>query len=193
MVAPCLWVAQQTGANLIGIDLSPVGIELARRRAAELGLGERVQFQVGDIAATGLPDASSDAAMSLDVLPFLPDQAAAVREVARMLRPGARFAFTTWEELGDSALEHHVLTPDTERIDYGRLVEEAGLKVEIREEPSSWRAQQRALAAGIVAAEAEVSQEMGAHYPATARGFLQNLSKVRYLLVVARRPPGTSE
>lgn len=72
-------------------------------------------------------------------------------------------------------------------------MEEAGLKVEIREEPSSWRAQQRALAAGIVAAEAEVSQEMGAHYPATARGFLQNLSKVRYLLVVARRPPGTSE
>lgn len=189
---PGLWIAQQTGANLIGIDLSPVGIDLARRGAAELGLGERARFEVGDIAATGLPDASCDAAMSLDVLPFLPDQAAAMREVARVLRPGGRFAFTTWEERGDSHLEPHALAPDTATIDYRRLVEEAGLRVEICEEPPNWRTQQRGLAEGILAAEAEVSQEMGAHYPAMARTFLQNLPKVQYLFVVARRPPGTA-
>lgn len=190
---PGLWVAQQTGASLIGIDLSPVGIDLARCRSVELSLDERAQFQVGDIAATGLPDAACDAAMSLDVLPFLPDQAAAVREVARMLRPGGRFAFTTWEELGDTALESHALAPDTETIDYRRLVEEAGLQVEICEEPPGWRTQQRALAEGIIAAEAEVSQEMGAHYPAMARTFLKNLPKVRYLFVVTRRPLDASD
>lgn len=190
---PGLWVAQQTGATLIGIDLSPVGIALARRRAAELGLGERAQFQVGDISATGLPDDSCDAAMSLDVLPFVPGQAAAVRDVARILRPGGRFAFTTWEELGDSALEPHALAPDTETIDYRRVVEEAGLQVEICEEPPNWRLQQQRLAEGIVAAEAEVSQEMGAHYQAMARTFLKNLSKVRYLFVVARRPFDASD
>jgi SAM-dependent methyltransferase len=37
--------------------------------------------------------------MSLDVLPFVPGKAMAVREVARILRPGGRFAFTTWEQL----------------------------------------------------------------------------------------------
>ena len=82
---PGLWVAQRTGASLIGIDLSPVGIDLARRRAAALGLEDRAHFMVGDIAAIGLPDASCNAVMSLDVLPFLPDQAAAVRVVARLL------------------------------------------------------------------------------------------------------------
>jgi ubiquinone/menaquinone biosynthesis C-methylase UbiE len=51
-----------------------------------VGLGERVRFQVGDLTATGLPDASCDAVMSLDVLVFVPDKAAALREVARILR-----------------------------------------------------------------------------------------------------------
>lgn len=38
---PGLWAVQQTGATLTGIDLSPAGIELARRRAAQLGLDAR--------------------------------------------------------------------------------------------------------------------------------------------------------
>ena len=41
--------------------------------------------------------------MSLDVLPFVSDKAAAVGEVARILRPGSRFAFTIWEHLGGLA------------------------------------------------------------------------------------------
>lgn len=84
---PGLWVVQQSGANLIGIDLSPVGVTLAQERAIAIGLGGRAHFQVGDIVTTGLPDASSDAALSLDVLVFVPDKAAAMREVARILRP----------------------------------------------------------------------------------------------------------
>src|SRR6266498_898964 len=73
---PGLWAIQQTGATLIGIDLSPAGIELARRRAAQLGLEARARFTAGDLTATGLPEASCDAVMSLDVLPFVPDKAA---------------------------------------------------------------------------------------------------------------------
>src|SRR5690348_3787750 len=65
---PGLWAAQQTGATLIGIDLSPAGVELARRRVAQLGLDRRASFATGDLAATGLPDASCDVVMSLDVL-----------------------------------------------------------------------------------------------------------------------------
>jgi 2-polyprenyl-3-methyl-5-hydroxy-6-metoxy-1,4-benzoquinol methylase len=84
---PSVWVAQQTGANLIGIDLSPVGIDLARRRAAELGLSDQSRFEVGDLTTTGLPDASCDAAMSLDVLLFVPDKAAAVRANRRPPSP----------------------------------------------------------------------------------------------------------
>ncbi len=36
---PGLWVARETGAALVGVDFSEVGIEQAGRRALELGLG----------------------------------------------------------------------------------------------------------------------------------------------------------
>jgi SAM-dependent methyltransferase len=201
---PGLWVAQQTGANLVGIDLSPIGIELARCRAAELGLTEQVRFQAGDITTTGLPDASCDAAMSLDVLPFTPDKGAAVAEVARILRPGSRFAFTIWEQLGGSAaadadraalsgtFQAHPLV-ESVHVDYCGLLEDTGFAVEICEEPPGWRSQQRALAEGIIAAEDEVTHEMGAHYPAMARVFMAALPTARYVLVAARRLPSLGE
>ncbi len=192
---PALWVARQTGATMIGIDLSPVGIDLARRRAAEIGLSDQARFEGGDVTETGLPDASCDAAMSLDVLWALPDKAAALREVARILRPGGRFAFTTWEQIEPAALRPHPLLKSSDNVGYHplehhRLLEEAGLVVETCEEPSDWRRQQQALAEGIVANEAEVTQDMGAHYPAMARNFLANLPAVRYLFIVAQRPLG---
>lgn len=189
---PGLWVARQTGANLIGIDLSPVGVELARRRATELGLSEQARFEVGDLTATGLPDASCDAVMSLDVIPFVPDKPAAICEVRRILRPGGRFAFTTWEQLPDSALAPHPLLEDREIVDYRLLVEEGDLIVETCEEPLDWRRQQRALAEGIVAAETDLTEEMGAHYPAMARSFLVNLPLVRYVFVVTILPTSVS-
>ena len=201
---PGLWAAQQTGASLTGIDLSPVGIQIARRRAAELGLGQRARFQVGDLTATGLPDACRDAAISLDVLPFVADKAAALREVVRILRPGGRFAFTTWEQLESPAtaagpardalagsFQGHPLLGGA-RSDYRALIQEAGLTIEAYREPPHWRPQQQALAEGIIAAEAQLTGEMGAHYPAMARVFLGALPTARYVSVVARRPPQTS-
>jgi ubiquinone/menaquinone biosynthesis C-methylase UbiE len=194
---PGLWAVQQTGATLIGIDLSPAGIDLARRRAAQLGLDRQASFAAGDLTATGLPDASCDAVMSLDVLLFVPDKAAAVREAARILRPGGRFAFTTWERLrhpaGDDpqrqalagTFQAHPLL-ESARADYRQLIENAGFAVETYQEPPGWRDQQRALAEGIVAAEAEVTVDMGRHYPAMARVFLAGLPGLRYIFAVAR-------
>lgn len=199
---PGLWAAQQTGATLIGIDLSPAGIDLARRRAAQLGLAARARFTAGDLAATGLPDASCDAVISLDVLPFVPGKAAALREVARIVRPGGRFAFTTWEQLTHPApgqdddpqrqalaatFAGHPLLQSA-RTDYRELTEQAGLTVETYQEPPGWRRQQQALAEGIIAAGPQVTSDMGRHYPAMARVFLTNLPNVRYILAVARRP-----
>jgi len=199
---PGLWAARQPGAKLIGSDLAPVGIELARRQAAQLGLDGQARFVVGDLAATGLPDACCDAVISLDVLMFVPDQAAAAREIARILRPGGRLAFTTWERLahrvGDdpqrralaSTFRDHPLLQSA-RADYRQLVENAGLAIEAYQEPPGWRRQQQALAEGIIAAEAEVTGDMGRHYTAMARVFLADLPGLRYSLVTARRPAHT--
>ncbi|MBV9095101.1 MAG: methyltransferase domain-containing protein [Streptosporangiaceae bacterium] len=199
---PGLWAARQTGAALIGIDLSPAGIELARRQAAQLGLDRQARFLVGDLAATGLPGASCDAVISLDVLPFVPDKAAAAREVARILRPGGRFAFTTWEGLDNPAtddpqrralaatFQDHPLL-ESAKADYRQLISQAGLSIETYREPPAWRRQQQALAEGIIAAEAQVARDMGRHYPAMARVFLASLPDSRYILVTARRPAET--
>jgi SAM-dependent methyltransferase len=179
---PSLWVAKKTGANLIGIDLSPVGVDLARTRAAELGLSATTRFQVGDLMTTGLAEASCDAAFSLDVLLYVPDKAAAVREVARILRPGGRFGFTTWEQLGYSPR-----IGAAQVADHRPLLEEAGFTVETYEEPPGWEVQHRALAEGVIAAEGEITKEMGPGYVAMARSLLADLPMRRYVFVVARR------
>lgn len=97
-----LWVAQDLGVKLIGIDLSAAGVAAGRESADAMGLGDAARFLEGDMTATGLASASCDGALSLDVLCFVPDKPAVLREVARILRPGARFGFTTWEQEGYS-------------------------------------------------------------------------------------------
>jgi Methyltransferase domain len=180
------------------------GVSLAGKAdvIAQLGLDRQARFLVGDLAATGLPDASCDAVISLDVLPFVPDKAAAAREVARILRPGGRFAFTTWERLGHPAgddpqrrelagtFQDHPLL-ESAKADYRQLISQAGLSIETYREPPAWRCQQQALAEGIIAAEAQVAGDMGRHYPAMAQVFLASLPDSRYILVTARRPADT--
>jgi SAM-dependent methyltransferase len=91
---PGLWLARETGARLVGLDFSPKGIALATRAAGRFTHSLPARFRVASFAATGLPDASADGVMSVDALPFAPDRDAALREVRRVLRPGARAVFT---------------------------------------------------------------------------------------------------
>ncbi len=95
---PGLWLARATGASLIGVDWSPVGVEAARARASHFVPADRASFIVGDLAASGLPDASADAILCLDSIFFAADRIAALREVHRLLRPAGRYVFTAPEE-----------------------------------------------------------------------------------------------
>ena len=182
-----LWIAQRCGASLIGIDLSPSGIALAADRSVELGLQERSRFQVGDMLATGLPDASCDAVISLDALLFAPDQAAALRETARILRLGGRFGFTSWEQ--QPALSHRLDVPQL--ADYRLVLEQASFDVEIYDEPPNWRQQQRALLEAVIAHEHELGEEMETaaltQFVVMARGALKDMPSRRYVFGIARR------
>jgi ubiquinone/menaquinone biosynthesis C-methylase UbiE len=75
--------------QLTGIELSPAMLTLAKQRAAELG--REVDFQVGDATALQFPDNSFDTVVCTFALCTIPDDAAAVAEVRRVLRPGGRF------------------------------------------------------------------------------------------------------
>src|SRR5829696_8366166 len=47
---PGLWLCRATGAELVGVDWSPVAVEEATRRAAEFVPAGRARFVVGDLA-----------------------------------------------------------------------------------------------------------------------------------------------
>ncbi len=155
---PGLWLARETGARLIGIDLSQVGVADANARAAAAGLADRARFLAGNLADTGLPTASCDGAVSLDVLALVPDKPAALAEVARLLRPGARFVFTTVVQR-EAAAGGPLATPVA---DYRPLLANAGLQVEAYEETPDWEPRQRAFSAAVLAREPALREEMGA-------------------------------
>lgn len=76
------------GAEAIGVDPDPAMLAAARARAARLGV--RATFLEGRVERLPFPAASFDVVAAITVLCFVPDAAGAVREMARVLRPGAR-------------------------------------------------------------------------------------------------------
>jgi SAM-dependent methyltransferase len=75
----------------IGLDMTDEMLALARANAAEAGV-ENVEFVKGYIEEIPLPDESVDVVISNCVINLSADKPKVLREVARVLRPGGRFA-----------------------------------------------------------------------------------------------------
>jgi ubiquinone/menaquinone biosynthesis C-methylase UbiE len=73
------------GVHLIGIDLSPSMLDLARARARQLG--QEVDLQLGDAQQLSFASASFDTVVVTLTLCAVPDDGRAIREIARVLRP----------------------------------------------------------------------------------------------------------
>src|SRR5215510_10747375 len=80
---------------VLAVDLAEGLLDLARAKAERRGLSN-IEFRVGDFEELGLPDNSFDAVICVFGIFFVPDMAAAVRELWRMVRPGGQLAITTW-------------------------------------------------------------------------------------------------
>ena len=120
--------------SLVGLDPSAEYVRMARERQPD----PRARFAVGDATALELPDASVDRVVCGLVLNFVPDPAAAVREMQRVLAPGGRLA------LADIVSERPLaesITCDAELWaacvggaaqidDYHAAIEKAGLSVD---------------------------------------------------------------
>jgi SAM-dependent methyltransferase len=94
------FLAAGAGADVTGLDLSPVLIDTARARAAERRL--ELRLEVGDAQNLRYDDASFEVVCSTVGIMFAPDQEASAAELARVTRPGGRIGIASWilEEAG---------------------------------------------------------------------------------------------
>lgn len=74
----------------IGIDLLEEMCERARVAAEEAGVSDRCLFEVGEMGAIPLPDASVDVVISNGAINLSPRKSRVFAEIARVLRPGGR-------------------------------------------------------------------------------------------------------
>jgi arsenite methyltransferase len=98
--------------SVVGVDSSPAMLALAARRCGSLG---NVTLRAGDATSLPVPDASFDGAVCVQVLEYVADTPAALRELYRALRPGGRvvvwdidWATVSWQS-GDPARMARVL------------------------------------------------------------------------------------
>jgi demethylmenaquinone methyltransferase/2-methoxy-6-polyprenyl-1,4-benzoquinol methylase len=84
------------GGHVTGLDLSSDLLAHARRRADESQFGGRVDFRRGDVNSLPFEDAALDWAWSVDCFYGLPRPIAALRELARVVRPGGVIAILGW-------------------------------------------------------------------------------------------------
>lgn len=90
------------GAQVSAFDLSPESLDIARERAARAGLGDAIDFRempAEDLSAYA--DDSFDLVVFVDILHHV-DIAPAIREIARVTRPGGRV-------IGDELYTHSLL------------------------------------------------------------------------------------
>ena len=85
-------LTRRTAANITGIDITEAMLSQGRGRVARAGAGDRVQLLVGKAEQLPFPDGTFDGLTFTYLLRYVADPAATLRELARVLEPGAAIA-----------------------------------------------------------------------------------------------------
>ena len=96
--------------RVIGVDMTPSMLEKASRAAREMGL-ENVEFREGYAEALPVEDGWADVVISNGVLNLMPDKAAALEEMSRVLKPNGRL------QVGDILVQKAVPESAKRKID----------------------------------------------------------------------------
>lgn len=144
-------VLARVGASVTGVDFSGPMVEVARRRHPTL------TFHEADVEKLPFDGESFSASVANCVVHHLARPGVVFKEVARVLRPGGRFAFTVWgapeEQTGFGVFfaavqAHHTIEglPQgplfgvTDRSIYETMLAEAGLRqFQLSRHDVSWR------------------------------------------------------
>ena len=180
-----LWVAAETDADLIGIDIADTALIAARQRAAAMGR-TNATFRRGEFEATGLDDESATAVMSVDALLFTPSKAAAFVELRRILRPGSRLALTSWD------YHSQPVGRPPQVPDHRPLAETAGFKVVAYDTTENWRERSVRIGQDLLEAAEELAAESGDPVDKVRAGILEMNATIetmtrRFFLVAEAR------
>jgi len=95
---PAVTVARKVGPNgrVVGIDISPQMLAIAKERARDNGLDEIIEFREADAESFSLPSSNFDAIVSRWGLMFLPNLPHALASMREALVPGGRIAAAVW-------------------------------------------------------------------------------------------------
>jgi demethylmenaquinone methyltransferase / 2-methoxy-6-polyprenyl-1,4-benzoquinol methylase len=104
-------------AHVVGLDPSEKMLEIGRSKVAKAGCAERIELVRGDAEALPFPDATFDGICIAFGIRNVPDRDRALREMARVTRPGGYVAILELSEprsgvLGPLARFHvHTVVP----------------------------------------------------------------------------------
>ena len=98
----CFLAARAVGpqGRVLGVDMTPEMIELARGNAEKVG-ATNVEFRLGELEALPFEAATVDVVISNCVVCLSPDKAAVFQEAYRVLRPGGRIHLSDMMLVGE--------------------------------------------------------------------------------------------
>jgi ubiquinone/menaquinone biosynthesis C-methylase UbiE len=83
------------GCSVVGVDLNPEMLELARETAERRGVSDRFVIEAGSATdLSGYAQSSRDLVLCMELFDHLPDLPRALRELRRVTAADGRFAFT---------------------------------------------------------------------------------------------------
>lgn len=177
---PGLWIARETGANYVGIDLSENAIKRAQHRSMDFKMKSSAKFQVGNICSLNFPENSFDGAISIDVISFIPDPLGVFKEAARILRSKAYFVFTTWEIKKSRVLNS-----------YRSYLLDSGFSIISYGETPDWKKRQSEVYQKTLELKKELIKDMGRDgaltYIMEAKRFLPTINDSKRILAVAMK------
>jgi ubiquinone/menaquinone biosynthesis C-methylase UbiE len=115
------------GLSVIAVDQSQAMLEEMR---GKFGAAKRLDLRLGTAGELPIADQSVEYSFANMYLHHVPDPAAAIREMARILKPGGTLVITDLDEHRHEFLrtEHHDLWMGFKRSDVERWFTEAGLR-----------------------------------------------------------------
>jgi SAM-dependent methyltransferase len=195
IAGPGRFLTRELGCDYLGVDASASAVALARERAGDLPC----RYAVAQVPP--VPADYFDVVLLLETMLAFEDKDALVREIAAVLRPGGRFAFTLEAGPPLTTVERAAM-PDADTVwltpldEMAASLERAGLVVTWQEDHSrSHRTIAQALAGAFAADAADIAAQIGRRaldeLLAAHRLWVRWLDegRVRKIALVAERDP----